>query len=675
MKKVISFDVFDTLLTRKVGLPGHIFLLTGRKIKERLNLDVEPEVFANAREIAENEPGSQSVDSFDIYAIYEKLTEQLEISPDLSNTMAEIEMEIETEELIAVEENVKLLENLRNSGHQIVYISDMYLGEEFIRRLLNNYGICTEDEKIYVSCEHGTSKSTGKLFDVVLQELGISAEQLHHYGNSSRADIEGAKIAGVSATYLPEGNLNRYEQYLTEVNKQYRMSVDQTLMYSRMAAASRLSRLQRDEQKKQIYDVASSVAAPILYRFVAHVLKKAMGKKIYFLARDGHIMYRVAERIIQAKGWDADINYLYISRETLVLAGFEVMKLDSYLEYVVEIFSNESLKVLLNKLSVSDYSIKESNISDNQLSKLIAEFDKEELKKILLDDPINQDIKIDSQKRKNRLFSYLRSEGLLSNDERIIVDVGWSLTIQNLMADLLATEGISPPEGYYFGINESAGSSIQRGKKNGFLWDQRKDKFFEPPHKIIRIFEVFCSAPHGQTIDYRRDGNSINPVFNTHEARHLSEWGLNDMQEGILKTIENLLQFRSEYRVSGMDDRILMEIVTKFWQHPSREEVKTWGKYPYSIIKHERRVVNLFQKESFPKLIMHILKKGKLPNSSLDHWPNAYLNSLSPIKRMTLTNTLKAKRNLSSMKKDLTAQISTNGYSLLLTTANTCMLL
>ena len=675
MQKVIAFDVFDTLLTRKVALPRHIFLLTGLQIRERLNLDLEPEVFANAREIAENRIAKQAVGRSDIFAIYSELAEQLEIPSELAVDMAEIEMDVEFQELVAVEKNVQQLEKLRQEGHEIVYISDMYLGENFIRRLLNKHGICLEDEKIYVSCEHGISKTTGKLFELVSDDLGISPEWIHHYGNSQRADVEGAEKAALKATHLPEGNLNRYEQFLCEVNKHYRLSVEQTLMYSRMAAASRLTRLQRGEQKQYIYDVASSVAAPILYRFVAHVLEKARDKKIYFLARDGHIMYQIAERIMKAKGRDADINYLYISREALVLAGFEVMKLDSYLEYVIEIFNNESLKVVLNKLSVSEDSIKKSILSENQLSKLIAEFDKEELKSILLSESIKPDIEQDSRKRKNRLFSYLGSEGLLTNDERIIVDVGWGLTIQNLMAELLSTEGVSPPEGYYFGINEPAASSIQRGRKNGYLWDQRKDKFFEPPHKIIRIFEVFCSAPHGQTIDYSASGDTIKPVFNTHEARHLNEWGLNDMQEGILNAVENILMFSSGYQPSHTDDRVLMELVKMFWLHPSREEVQTWGKYPYSIIKHEQRVVNLFQSESFPKLVMHILKRGKLPNSSLDHWPNAYLNSLSPIKRIAITNTLKAKRNLSSMKKDLTAQISSNGYSALLTTANTCMLL
>jgi len=79
MRKVIAFDIFDTLLTRKVALPRHLFLLTGRQIRERLNPDLEPEVFANAREIAENEIAKQTVDRPDIYAIYGKLAEQLEI--------------------------------------------------------------------------------------------------------------------------------------------------------------------------------------------------------------------------------------------------------------------------------------------------------------------------------------------------------------------------------------------------------------------------------------------------------------------------------------------------------------------------------------------------------------------------------------------------------------------
>lgn len=93
--EVIAFDVFDTLLTRKVGLPRHIFLLTGIQIKKQLNLHIEPEIFANARGQAEAELVKQGKISSDIYAIYRKLAKQLDISHELSAAMADIELKVE----------------------------------------------------------------------------------------------------------------------------------------------------------------------------------------------------------------------------------------------------------------------------------------------------------------------------------------------------------------------------------------------------------------------------------------------------------------------------------------------------------------------------------------------------------------------------------------------------
>ncbi|MGF1669249.1 MAG: hypothetical protein ACFCU6_02280, partial [Balneolaceae bacterium] len=47
--RYISFDVFDTIVTRKVGDPYAIFLLIGKRLLEKKMINSSPELFARSR--------------------------------------------------------------------------------------------------------------------------------------------------------------------------------------------------------------------------------------------------------------------------------------------------------------------------------------------------------------------------------------------------------------------------------------------------------------------------------------------------------------------------------------------------------------------------------------------------------------------------------------------------
>jgi len=648
--RVKSFDVFDTLLTRKVGLPGHIFLLTGQRIAEQFGLGIEPDVFANARAIAEKELVRHGLVSSDIYDIYKKLTDTLELPEELAPRLAGAELEIEYREITAVKKNADLVERLRSEGEQVIYISDMYLGEPVIRKLLTDHGIYREGERIYVSCDHGVNKSSGKLFDVVADDLGIEKHQLHHFGNSMWSDIKGAEKAGVGATYLSECNLNRYEKHLCSVNENHRLTVEQTLLYSRMAAASRLSRLERNAQDKEIYDVASSVAAPILYRFVDYVLTEAGDRKIYFLARDGHIMHQIAERIIKARGYKTEIKYLYISREVLVLAMFDEKRVDELLDLFKKIYAYETLDYIFKLFSITNEILKDCGLMGIDKTKKLSAFKDEEISSLLFKKQIFKQIQIKSKKRKKSLLDYLIAEGLFENEQKVIVDTGWNLSIQNLLAELLTEFNIEVPSGYYLGINENAFCTLNSGNKNGFLWDLRKN--IKPPKlsQYTIFLEIICPPIHGRTIGYKSMDGFTQPILDDIESKYLLNWGSEDLFDGIMNSIKWMLKLDRKVEAFKKDVEIIIDHSKLFWCFPTISEIQKWGQYPFLISRDGRSVTELFRKRTFFKLLKLVLVKGKLTNSSLDYWPHAYIYSLGKLKRVSVRYSLRLKRKLHLFK-------------------------
>lgn len=635
MHRYYSFDIFDTLVTRKVGSPKHIFLITGMLACEKEKLGIDPKIFVNER-IQAQQDLSDNKKRTTIHDIYRQLSKRIGISPELSKRILELELKAEFNNLVPIESNVSKAKQLRKKGDKIVYISDMYLTTDILKKILRNAGVYEEGERIFVSCEYGVGKKTGKLFRRVMEELNINPEDICHFGNSRTSDVMGAEKAELSGTWFRKGNLNRYEKYLSTIENECMLPDDEILHYSRIAAASRLSRLSdtgRNEKSKQIFDIGSSIAGPVLLKFVIDTLQKAKGKRIYFVARDGYILYKIAQLVIKAHDIEADIRYLYVSREAIILSMLGGPDGEKYYPQLSKIFSLSSVINVLKKLKVQDESIINSGISEKDLERQISTLDRDDLKQIIFNDIIYSDILKESNRRKERLMGYLEEVGMLDGHDIALVDVGWNLTIHDLLAEFLSTHKIVP-DGYYFGIN-NVNCHVDYGVKTGFMYDKRKgDKGISIGSS--RIIEVFCSAPHGKTMDYHSDGKTFKPIFKDYESKYLIRWGVRDLEEGILSFVRSILQFNGKLMPKDPDQDILKELIKLFWEKPTKQEVLTWGAYPFSIASDESWVRTLYKKISLPKLLFINFKDGKLPYDDHHHWPNASLYMVSLPSRIIL---------------------------------------
>ena len=58
---------------------------------------------------------------------------------------------------------------------------------------------------VAVTGEHGVAKPDPRIFRIVLEQLGLPAEQVVHVGDSLRADVGGAQAAGVASVWLNRG--------------------------------------------------------------------------------------------------------------------------------------------------------------------------------------------------------------------------------------------------------------------------------------------------------------------------------------------------------------------------------------------------------------------------------------------------------------------------------------
>jgi len=190
LKTIYSFDVFDTLLCRPYVLPMDVFKaieenlkysfpsLDSRLLKSYQSARIYSEIIARRKASSED---------IMIYDIYSCLGELFNISAKASHQLMLFEMQYEMKILYPINGAAEYVAECRERG-EIVFISDMYLPSDFIENILACHGIARDGDKIYVSGEYGLTKGSGRLFDKVLKDFSISAQQLVHFGDNLVSD-------------------------------------------------------------------------------------------------------------------------------------------------------------------------------------------------------------------------------------------------------------------------------------------------------------------------------------------------------------------------------------------------------------------------------------------------------------------------------------------------------
>ncbi len=199
--KIVSFDVFDTLLFRPVLTPVDIFRLLENK------LDIPN--FHNMRVTAEAEARrykSIYVQDITLEEIYETYAHLFGLTEGESKALMQEELDVEYTLLYARKSAKYLYQQALEAGKEIIIISDMYLPGDFIDTVLkkNGYEGYTH---IYVSSETGVLKSTKLMYRLVLDDLKIQSIkpcEVLHIGDNKRADVDSAIASGMNAMHLPK---------------------------------------------------------------------------------------------------------------------------------------------------------------------------------------------------------------------------------------------------------------------------------------------------------------------------------------------------------------------------------------------------------------------------------------------------------------------------------------
>ncbi|MBC7745505.1 MAG: hypothetical protein H7096_10410, partial [Flavobacterium sp.] len=525
MEKIYSFDVFDTCLVRTFANPADLFyVLVERIIRKLHGPDALKQKFgreeiseiARSRVIAEKQAHAVKMqEDITLKDIYDNLNE-LKCWDIIPGEMMKEEILIELETARPVVNIRRRVTDLQMAGEKVLFISDMYLPANVIKEMLEQCGYNVPENSLYVSNEIGLTKRSGNLFKYILNKEGIAAKQLLHCGDGVQSDFLGARKVGVKGEIIGFTHLNRFEKAIL------RIPSERPWIASQIAGISRATRLgfEGHERVQASADIASSVIAPLLTGFVFWVLEDAKKRgleRLYFVARDGQILHKIAQALVKESG-GPEVHYLYGSRQAWYLpSAFKVNQEE--LEFVLFTGQSSAPRHNLKRIKLTpeefEQPLKRYGFLPESWDRQLRDDEVDQFWNFIKDPEVASVILQKAKDARELALAYFKQEGLLKDDKWAIVDVGWTLRTQGSFKKILNSALQSHTLGYYLGICKARFSALSYGQGRGYLLEEAEDEMNSEMLSLFQnkglIDQVFTMADHGSTKGYVLSGNQVLP--------------------------------------------------------------------------------------------------------------------------------------------------------------------
>lgn len=267
-----------------------------------------------------------------------------------------------------------------------------------------------------------------------------------------------------------------------------------------------------------IEDIGENIVGPIMLNYIIWVLKNAEKRKIkvlYFLARDGYLLHKIACYLCDYYKINIECRYLYCSRMSLRMPTYGYIGSEAWDLLFIKSYKL-SLNVILGRLQLSNIEkesvLKKAKINLN-IDKNLTEAEFEDVKvKLKSCTYFSKLISKKSCIAFENIISYLRQEKVLCQKHIGIVDSGWTGSMQRSLRQILEKAGFNTNiTGFYFGSFYNKHDKAD-GEYLNWYFDESSG-FWRKVYFCNNVLEALLSAPHETTIGYQFTGSHWKPLL------------------------------------------------------------------------------------------------------------------------------------------------------------------
>lgn len=527
-RMVYSFDVFDTLITRKTATPLGVFAYMQKRLQEEKNYfgihsfirDNFYELRIGAESAARRYFYSKEIQDVTLEQIYEVMGRTACLTKSDMDLLATLERETEIELSVGIDSNIDYLRKLYEQGEKIVLISDMYLDSATIRSMLVKADSVFENIPLYVSSEIMKTKGFGELYSYVMVKEQISVEEWVHIGDNPHSDVSVPEKMGITVRPVKAKTLLPCEEGAIKARES-----DACVQFTIGASAN--ARMFSDNTSVA-YRYGTSLGGNIAYSYVYWLIQRSlqMGiKRLYFIARDGYLLKEIADSIICRMNCDISTFYIYGSRRAWRMAALSKKHFDISLMLQWDtIVKNCRITKLAELFEIEEDTLRtflEDEYKDREDALSVEEF--KNVVSALENNHAFKDFILQQQKEKHVLLrQYLEQNVDTSDNNFAFVELIGSGYTQRALSYVMEEICVYPVRTFFYQLDAQM--------------DTDNCKYYCYMPAIMAdggIMELFYSALHGHTVGYRMTENGVVEPILDKENEALLEYGLKDYILGI----------------------------------------------------------------------------------------------------------------------------------------------
>lgn len=277
--------------------------------------------------------------------------------------------------------------------------------------------------------------------------------------------------------------------------------------------------LTKNNVASEIEKITASITAPTLFSYIWWVLKTASENKIerlYFLARDGFLMYTYAKKMSEGFNLPIECKYLFCSRNSLRIPSYHFIG-DEADKMIFSGGYRISASILLHRINATQ---DEKNQIYNEIG--FSQQDEDNIMSKILYNEFIEKVRNSAYFKKlvyeksiaeyDSTIGYLKQEGLLDGTHIAIVDTGWTGSMQRTLRQIVDHSGINADiTGFYFGMYAEP-KSKQDGEYLTWYFS-KKSNILDIVKFNNNLFECMCIAPHPMTLRYSENNGTFKPHF------------------------------------------------------------------------------------------------------------------------------------------------------------------
>ncbi|MDE6567435.1 MAG: hypothetical protein K2K70_06860 [Lachnospiraceae bacterium] len=529
---VISFDIFDTLIMRKVYLPTDIFNIIERKLRGELGENFS---FAEIRKRAASVCDNATIDE-----IYTEIEKMQNWNCELTKKVKQCEIDVEKRLIVPRKEIVRLYDIIKKEK-DIFFISDMYFPRQILEEILLQCGIRIAKERIIVSCDYKKDKEGGLLWRYYADNM-VKGRKALHIGDNDKTDGEVPKRYGIdsyviwsAARMLQKSSIRNITP---DVNTLYSSlivgMINSRILNSPFALQRTCGKIYFEKEKEAGFCLLGSVMH-VFCNWLFRQTKESQIRKLAFFSREGYLLTKLFKYYFEVAGEAKipEVVYMEISRRAVLITSIydekDILEVSDF-PYIGSIndFLNDRFGVLKEDVSLSEEECIEINESKENLHRVLKQY--------------KADILSEADRERKNYLDYVESIGLTS--EFAVVDSQLYGTTQYYLGKLLGKK----LKGYYFCVckdktNRYLEQNIMEGCFPGIKGLDGKDSCI---YKNAAFIEAFFTSPEGMLECIEDNGRKRYAEKKQNQIYFDTRL---DMLEGIQEFLKEIIILCKEYNV------------------------------------------------------------------------------------------------------------------------------